>query len=421
MRITLTVTLAVALAVALFAAGPAVAQHGVDTPAPDGFRANRTSYSAIMDVIRATDAQSTVSDADLERLRGMQLEDIWRSLGDYRANYVRGFRSTQPGKRIAGRALTRCASCRRAPTSSPRLTRSPPKATGIVATTPRAAEEARPGDIVVAELGGADGHVLFGGMGALGIKLRGAAGVVIDGGSRDLAELVGEQFADFPVFARFFRRHHTTSWLGVEWNAPVRIGTTTVLPGDVVVADETGILFFPTRPGAGSSARGGGTGGPGAARTRPAAFRRAPFPRRLSPVARTPAASMNATADRAPPGGHMGARCRRYVRLVRGVRGHGSNDHLLGVGVPEVVDAEATGAIPRVPAVLDVPLDLDVAAVPLHRAEGEVGLAHTARCRSPRGPGRGDCRRRCDGVPGSRWQARRGSVPPARHRGTRGP
>ena len=243
MRISLTVTLAVALTVTVFAAGPAVAQQGVDAPAPDGFRANRTSYSAIMDVIRASDAQHTVSDADLERLRGMQLEDIWRSLGDYRANYVRGFRSTQPGMRIAGRALT--------------MRFLPPRPDLVAAIDTlaaegdwdrryyaRAAEEARPGDIVVAELGGADGHVLFGGMGALGIKLRGAAGVVIDGGSRDLAELVGEQFADFPVFARFFDVT-TTSWLGVEWNAPVRIGTTTVLPGDVVVADETGILFFP--------------------------------------------------------------------------------------------------------------------------------------------------------------------------------
>ena len=55
---------------------------------------------------------------------------------------------------------------------------------------------------------------------------------------------MGETFADFPVFARFFDVT-TTSWLGVAWNAPVRIGTATVLPGDVVVADETGVLFFP--------------------------------------------------------------------------------------------------------------------------------------------------------------------------------
>ncbi len=242
MRIA-TITLAAALA-----AGAATAQENSspgagDLAPPDGFRANRSSYSAIMDVIRSKQAAADVSDEDLARLGEMQLEDIWRSLGDYRTNYVRGFRSTQPGRRIAGRALT--------------MRFLPPRPDMVAAIDQlaaegdwdrryyaRAAEEARPGDVVVAELGGADGHVLFGGMGALGIKLRGAAGVVIDGGSRDLAELLGPAFADFPVFARFFDVT-TTSWLGVEWNAPVRIGTATVLPGDVVVADETGVLFFP--------------------------------------------------------------------------------------------------------------------------------------------------------------------------------
>ena len=237
----------IAFAAAL-AAGAATAQEA-DAPAagdvapPEGFRANRSSYSAIMDVIRSKQAAAEVSDADLSRLVEMQLEDIWRSLGDYRTNYVRGFRATQPGRRVAGRALT--------------MRFLPPRPDLVAAIDQlaaegdwdrryyaRAAEEARAGDVVVAELGGADGHVLFGGMGALGIKLRGAAGVVIDGGSRDLAELVGPAFADFPVFARFFDVT-TTSWLGVEWNAPVRIGTATVLPGDVVVADETGVLFFP--------------------------------------------------------------------------------------------------------------------------------------------------------------------------------
>ena len=214
-----------------------------DIQAPDGFRTNRSSYSAVMDVIRGSDGGATVSDADLARLREMQLEDIWRSLGDYRSNYVRGFRSTQPGTRVAGRALT--------------MRFLPPRPDLVAAVDTlaaegdwdrryyaRAAEEAQPGDVVVAELGGLDGHVLFGGMGALGIKLRGAAGVVVDGGSRDLAELVGDTFADFPVFARFFDVT-TTSWLGVAWNTPVRIGTASVLPGDVVVADDTGVLFFP--------------------------------------------------------------------------------------------------------------------------------------------------------------------------------
>jgi regulator of RNase E activity RraA len=68
--------------------------------------------------------------------------------------------------------------------------------------------------------------------------------VIIDGGTRDLAELRAESFEDFPVFARFFDID-TVRWLGAEWNVPVRIGNATVLPGDVVVADEAGAVFFP--------------------------------------------------------------------------------------------------------------------------------------------------------------------------------
>ena len=185
------------LLAAVLAGGVAMAQEPVrsdegDVAPPEGFRANRSSYSAIMDVIRSKQSEVTVSDADLARLEDMQLEDIWRSLGDYRRNYVRGFRATQPGRRVAGRALT--------------MRFLPPRPDFVEAIDrlaaegdwdrryyARASEEARPGDVIVAELGGADGHVLFGGMGALGIKLRGAAGVVIDGGSRDLAELVGRR------------------------------------------------------------------------------------------------------------------------------------------------------------------------------------------------------------------------------------
>jgi regulator of RNase E activity RraA len=33
--------------------------------------------------------------------------------------------------------------------------------------------------------------------------------------------------------------------VGVEWNALIRIGHVAVLPGDVVVGDEEGVLFFP--------------------------------------------------------------------------------------------------------------------------------------------------------------------------------
>jgi len=51
----------------------------------------------------------------------------------------------------------------------------------------------------VAELGDSGGHNLFGDMGATGIQMRGAAGIIIDGGMRDPLGLRDPRFANFPV------------------------------------------------------------------------------------------------------------------------------------------------------------------------------------------------------------------------------
>jgi len=212
-----------------------------DVPTPVGFRTNRTSYSAIMDVL--TPSRPQVTEQQLEQLRQVPLEVIFSAIGEYRNNYATGFANTRPGERLIGRALTM-----RLLPPRPDLSR----AAQVLAEEgnwdrryyARAAEEAKPGDVIVAELGGSDGHNLFGDMGATGIQLRGAAGVVIDGGMRDLVGLQDDRFEGFPVLHRF-SDPHTTAWLGVEYNVPVRIGEVSVLPGDIVVGDDGGIFFFP--------------------------------------------------------------------------------------------------------------------------------------------------------------------------------
>ena len=213
-----------------------------DVEPSEGFRANRTTYSPLMDML-ASERDVEVTDAQLEELKTLQLEAIWVGLSDYQANYVLGFRTTQPGQRVVGRALTmRYLPAR--PDVRQALDALAEEGDWDRQYYGRAADEAKPGDIVVVDLGGASGDQLFGDMGGLGMKLAGVEGIIIDGGSRDLAELEQESFADFPVFARYFDID-TSKWLGAEWNVPVRIGNVTVLPGDIVVADTAGVLFFP--------------------------------------------------------------------------------------------------------------------------------------------------------------------------------
>jgi len=237
-----------ALALLCLLALPIAAQRPFDTqppedhPIPDEALTNRNGYSQIYEVLKRDRPQ--VTDEQLEELRKYQLENLWGSLGEYReTNYVSGFQTTQPGKRIVGRALT----IRFLP-SRPDLD----QAARTLAKESdrdrrfyiRAGEEAREHDVVVVDLGGADGANFFGDVTALGIAMRGAAGVLIDGGTRDLAELRGPEFAGMPVFARFFNVQPAT-WVGTDWNVPIRVGSATVVPGDIVVADEGGVLFIP--------------------------------------------------------------------------------------------------------------------------------------------------------------------------------
>lgn len=228
--------IAIALPLAtLLTASTAGAQGARDREGP--------ASSAIVEAVESARPEVTVTQAQLDELAGLQLEAIWDGLGDYKTNYVLGLTSTQPGRRIVGRALTM-----RFLPARPDLRRALQELAERGDWDPRyygrAADEGGEGDVVVVDLGGASGDQLFGDVGALGMKLAGIRGAIIDGGSRDLAELGAEGFADFPVLARYFDLD-TSKWLGAEWNAPVRIGGVTVLPGDIVVADEAGALFFP--------------------------------------------------------------------------------------------------------------------------------------------------------------------------------
>lgn len=213
-----------------------------DLAPPDGFRANKATHSPLMDKL-ANSRNVPVTEAQLEELKTLQIEAIWDGLGDYRANYVLGLQTTQPGERVVGRALTMRFLPSR-PDVREALEALAAEGDRDHRYYGRAADEARPGDVVVADLGGASGDQFFGDLGGLGMQLAGIRGAIIDGGSRDKAELSESGFADFPVFARYFDID-TSKWLGAEWNVPVRIDGVTVLPGDIVVADDSGVVFFP--------------------------------------------------------------------------------------------------------------------------------------------------------------------------------
>lgn len=203
---------------------------------------HRMSSSPLMDKLAAS-RNVEVTDAQLAELKTLQLEALYDALGDYQGNFVLGLETTQPGQRVVGRALTMRFLPTR-PDVRQALDELAEEGDWDRRFYGRAADEAKPGDVIVVDLGGASGDHMFGDMGVLGMKLAGIRGAIVDGGTRDRAELTDPSFADFPVFVRYYNIE-VSEWLGAEWNVPVRIGRTTVVPGDIVVADETGVLFIP--------------------------------------------------------------------------------------------------------------------------------------------------------------------------------
>jgi regulator of RNase E activity RraA len=199
-------------------------------------------------------ARPKVPDGILQRMKSVTLGEAWAQLrtAGFNHEYEDGWLSIHPEKVLVGRALT--AQWLPGHPDIQKVIEEQGKKDGrIGGENAWPVDMLQPGDVYVCDHFGLkqDGPSIGDNVGNA-IYARSHNGIVYEGAVRDINGL--KELEDFTSFVRYYDPSHhfgslasgarlNSTMIGI--NTPIRIGKATVMPGDVVLGRDGGVLFIP--------------------------------------------------------------------------------------------------------------------------------------------------------------------------------
>jgi regulator of RNase E activity RraA len=201
-------------------------------------------YTAQNPFERFPDGRPKVPDALIERAKGLSAEEVGGLAGKgFHNQYEDGFQILHPGKKMVGRAFTVQFMPARPDVETVMAAKAKEKGARTL-NNQFAIDMLQPGDVLVVDLfGKKDGGTIVGdNLFYYVMKATKGGGLVVDGAIRDL-EGISEM--DMPAYFRGSHPSYITGVMLTGINVPVRIGSVTVMPGDLVLGDREGVWFIP--------------------------------------------------------------------------------------------------------------------------------------------------------------------------------
>jgi 4-hydroxy-4-methyl-2-oxoglutarate aldolase len=194
---------------------------------------------------RYPDGRPKVSDDLLKRMKAVSVEEAWDvlRLDGYENQFAGGWQMLHPDRPFVGRALTAAYLPSRPDLVEPIMKSG--KAEGRIGPSNSwPIDMLQRGDIYVADGFGkvADGTIIGDNLGNA-ISARTGTGVVFDAGARDPDGL--KQIEGFNAYVRGWDPSFMKNMILSSINRPIRIGRVTVLPGDVILAKNEGVVVIP--------------------------------------------------------------------------------------------------------------------------------------------------------------------------------